>query len=64
MDIGVVFQIAAVGILVAVIKQVLESAGRGELATLASLSGLVLVLFWVIQHVNYLFETVRTLFSL
>lgn len=64
MDISVVFQIAAVGILIAVIKQVLEGAGRSEMATLASLAGLILVLFWVIQHVSHLFDTVSTLFSL
>ena len=49
MDINIVFQIAAVGILVAVLNQVLMRAGREEQAMLTTLAGLVVVLFWVIQ---------------
>ncbi len=64
MDIGVVFQIAAVGILVAVLNQVLSGTGRSEYATMASLAGLILVLFWVISYISDLFNTVRTLFNL
>ncbi|MCL2616915.1 MAG: stage III sporulation protein AC [Defluviitaleaceae bacterium] len=64
MEIGVVFQIAAVGILVAVLVQVLQKAGRDDQAMLTALAGLILVLFWVIQYVSQLFETVRELFSL
>lgn len=64
MEINVVFQIAAVGILVAVLTQVLTRSGRDDQAMLTSLAGLVLVLFWIIQYVSELFETVRSLFSL
>ena len=64
MEIGVVFQIAAVGILVAVLNQVLNSVGRQEQATMPTLAGLVIVLFWVVQHISSLFNTVQTLFQL
>jgi len=64
MDINVVFQIAAVGILVAVLTQVLTRSGRDDQAMLTSLAGLILVLFWIIQYVSHLFDTVRNLFSL
>lgn len=49
MEINIVFRIAAVGILVAVLHQVLMRAGREEQAMLTTLAGLVVVLFWVIQ---------------
>ena len=64
MEINVVFQIAAVGILVAVLNQVLIRAGREEQAMMTTLAGLVVVLFWVIQYVSRLFSAVQTMFSL
>ena len=64
MDITVIFQIAAVGILVAVLNQVLIRAGREEQAMLTTLAGLVVVLFWVIQYISDLFSTVQELFKL
>nr|WP_288690759.1 stage III sporulation protein AC [uncultured Anaerotignum sp.] len=64
MEINIVFRIAAVGILVAVLHQVLMRAGREEQAMLTTLAGLVVVLFWVIQYISQLFETVQTLFQL
>jgi len=64
MEVTVIFQIAAVGILVAVVNQVLNSADRGELATLTTLAGVLLVLFWVIRYISQLFTTVQTLFEL
>lgn len=64
MEVTVIFQIAAVGILVSVLNQVLIRAGREEQAMLTTLTGLVVVLFWVIQYISQLFETVQTLFSL
>ncbi len=64
MEITIVFRIAAVGILVAVLNQVLIRAGREEQATMTTLAGLVVVLFWVIQYISTLFETVQTLFQL
>ena len=64
MDIQIVFKIAAVGILVAVTGQVLQRAGRDDMAMLTTLAGLVVVLFWVIAYVSELFDTIRTLFDL
>lgn len=64
MNVTIIFQIAAVGILVSVLNQVLIRAGREEQAMLTTLTGLVVVLFWVIQYISELFETVQTLFSL
>ena len=62
MDISIVFRIAAVGVLVAVLNQVLLRAGREEQAMLTTLAGLVVVRFWVIQYVSTLFETMETMF--
>ena len=64
MDISIVFRIAAVGILVSVLNQVLIRAGREEQAMLTTLTALVVVLYWVIQYISQLFQTVQTLFNL
>ncbi len=64
MDIDIVFRIAAVGILIAVLNQVLIRAGREEQAMMTTLAGLVVVLFWVIQYISTLFDTVQTIFNL
>ena len=64
MSVNVIFKIAAVGILVSVISQVLKHSGREELAFLTSLAGLLLVLFWIIPYIYELFETIKRLFSL
>ena len=61
---GGVFKIAAVGILVAVLNQVLVRAGREEQAMMTTLAGLVVVLFWVVQYISDLFQTVQTIFRL
>lgn len=64
MDIQIVFRIAATGILVAVLNQVLIRAGREEQAMMTTLAGLVVVLFWLIQYINQLFTNMQTLFNL
>lgn len=64
MDVNLIFKIAAVGILVSVISQVLKHSGREEHAFLTSLAGLVLVLFWIIPYIYELFETIKQMFSL
>ena len=64
MDINLLFKIAAIGILVAVLHQVLVIAGREDQAMMTTLAGLVIVLTMVIQQINTLFQTVRTLFNL
>ena len=64
MSVNLIFKIAAVGILVTVISQVLKHSGREDQAFLTSLAGLVLVLFWVLPYIYDLFETVKKLFAL
>lgn len=64
MSINIIFKIAAVGILVSVLSQVLKHSGREEQAFLTSLAGLVLVLFWVIPYISELFDTIKNLFAL
>ena len=64
MDINLLFKIAAVGILVAVLHQVLVRAGREDQAMMTTLAGLVIVLSMVIQQISSLFNTVRTLYDL
>ena len=64
MEFDIVFRIAAVGILVAVLNQVLIRAGREEQAMMTTLAGLVVVLFWIIGYISQLFETVQTMFQL
>ena len=64
MDVNLIFRIAAVGLLVSVICQVLKHRGRDEQAFLTSLAGLVLVLFWMLPYIYDLFETMKNLFAL
>ena len=64
MDVNLIFRIAAVGILVSVICQVLKHSGRDEQAFLTSLAGLVMVRFWMIPYIYDLFETMKRLFLL
>ncbi len=64
MEVSLIFKIAAVGILVSVISQVLKHSGREEHAFLTSLAGLILVLYWIIPYIYELFETMRQLFQL
>lgn len=64
MNIDLLFKIAAIGILVAVLHQVLVRAGREDQAMMTTLAGLVIVLSMVIQQISSLFNTVRTLFDL
>ena len=64
MDVNLIFKIAAVGILVSVMCQVLKHSGREDQAFLTSLAGLILVLFWIVPYIYDLFETIKNLFSL
>ena len=63
-DVNLIFKIAAVGILVSVVSQVLKQSGRDEQAYLATLAGLILVLFWLIPCISDLFDSIRSLFAL
>ena len=64
MDVDLIFKVAAIGIIVTVLNQVLIRAGREEQAMMTTLAGLVVVLYWVIQYISRLFETVQTIFNL
>ena len=63
MDIDLIFKIAAVGIIVSVLNQVLSRSGREEQATMTTLAGLVVVLMIVAQKISELFDLVKTLFQ-
>ena len=64
MSVSLIFKIAAVGILVTILNQVLEHSGREEHAFLISLAGLILVLSWIIPYIYDLFVMVQDLFAL
>lgn len=64
MDVDLIFRIAAIGIIVAVLNQVLIRSGREEQAMMTTLAGLVVVLMMVIEQISVLFDTVKTLFGL
>lgn len=64
MDIDILFRIAAIGILVTVIAQLLTRAGREDIAMLATISGLVVVMVMVVNMISELFVSIRTMFSL
>ena len=64
MSVNLIFKIAAVGILVSVLSQVLKHSGREEQAFLSSLAGLMLVLFWILPYIFELFDSMRRLFTL
>lgn len=64
MDIDLIFKIAAVGIIISILDQVLSRSGREEQATMTTLAGLVVVLMMVAQKIAELFDLVKGLFDL
>lgn len=64
MNIDLLFKIAGIGILIAVIHQILTKAGREDQAMMTTLAGMIIVLTIVIKEISALFETVRTVFNL
>lgn len=64
MDVDLIFKIAAIGIVVAVLNQVLSRAGRDEQAMMTTLAALVVVLMMVVREIADLFDLVKTLFHL
>ena len=64
MDFSIIFKIAAIGILTAVATQILKHSGKDEMAMLTTLSGVVVVLFMLVNMISELFTTVKGLFSL
>lgn len=64
MEIDLIFKIAAIGIIVAVLNQVLIRAGREEQAMMTTLAGIIVVLMMIISEISTLFETVKSTFGL
>lgn len=64
MDIDLIFKIAAIGILIAILNVLLTKAGREEMATMTTIAGLIIVLLMVVDLVANLFESVRRIFNL
>lgn len=64
MTVNVIFKIAAVGILISVLNQILKHSGRDDQAFLTSLAGLILVLMWIIPYIYELFQTIQQFFAL
>ena len=63
MDIDLIFKIAAIGIIISILNQVLSRSGREEQATMTTLAGLVVVLMMVAQKISELFDLVKSLFD-
>ena len=63
MDVDMIFKIAAVGIIVAVLNQLLVRSGREEQAMLTTLAGLIVVLSLLVTQISSLFSTIKTLFG-
>lgn len=64
MEIDLLFKIAAIGIIVAILNQVLSRAGRDDQAMMTTLTGIIIVLAMVVKEISGLFNTVKTLFNL
>lgn len=64
MSIHIIYKIAAGGILISILTQVLKHSGRDEQAFLVSLAGLILVLLWIVPYIYELFQTVEQMFAL
>ncbi|MBR5227252.1 MAG: stage III sporulation protein AC [Clostridia bacterium] len=64
MEVDLLFKIAGIGILVAVLNQVLNKAGREDQAMMITITGLIIVLMLVVDKISVLFDTVRNIFNL
>ena len=64
MESGLIFKIAAVGIIVAILNQILKHSGRDDQAFLTSLAGILIVLYWVIPYIAELFSSMQKLFNI
>ena len=64
MDIDLIFKIAAIGIIVSILNQVLSRSGREEQAMMTTLAGLVVVMMILVQEISGLFQLIKTLFDL
>lgn len=63
MNVELIFKIAAIGIIVAILNQLLAKSGRDEQATMVTLAGLVVVLLVIVQEIAYLFDTIKSVFG-
>ena len=63
MDIDIIFKIAGIGVLTAVINQILKISGKEEISTFVTLAGIIIVLFTITSMISDLFSTVKSLFS-
>lgn len=64
MNVDLIFKIAAIGIIVAVLNQLLIRSGREEQAMMTTLAGLIVVLMMLVQQISLLFKTIKTVFGL
>ena len=64
MESGIIFKIAPVGIIVAILNQILKHSGRDDQAFLTSLAGILIVLYWVIPYIAELFSSMQKLFNI
>lgn len=64
MDVDIIFRIAAIGIIVAVVNQILSKSGREEYTMIVTLAGLVIVLMMIIPDINELFRYIKSVFGL
>ncbi len=64
MDVDLIFKIGAIGVLVAVLSQVLIRSGREDQAMMASIAGLIIVVLMVIKELDFLFDTIKQTFGL
>ena len=64
MDVSLILKVAGIGVLVSIASSILNKSGRDEQAMLVSLSGLIIVLFMLVQEIGGLFETVESIFGL
>ncbi len=64
MNVDLIFQIAAIGIVVAVLNQLLQRSGREEQAMMTTIAGLVVVLMMIVTEISNLFDTIKSVFNL
>ncbi len=64
MNVDLIFQIAAIGIVVAVLNQLLQRSGREEQAMMTTIAGLVVVLMMIVTEISTLFDTIKSVFNL
>lgn len=64
MEIDLIFKVAAIGVIVAVLNQVLKSSGRDDQALMITLAGIIVVLVMVVQQIGSLFSTIKSVFGI